>query len=99
MTMGSREQVNLQIRKLWLAYADLLDKEGTDVFTKLDCALWGQVTIHPAVQDKLTNEKKSIKDWLMEKSPVTKWEIVIICYLAGIGHGLFLAKLIIKIAN
>ena len=83
---------------------DRLEKLLTPIWNRHAKQSWSEAARLAFVKQirlviNIANEKKSIKDWLTEKSPVTKWEIAIFCYLAGIGHGLFLAKLIIKIAN
>lgn len=51
----AKEKADDAIRALWVAYRKLSDHQQPDEWSDDDMDLWGHVTRHRAVQDRLSN--------------------------------------------
>lgn len=51
---AARCKVDVAIGRLWIAFREL-SGFGEEAMTPQDCELWGEVTGHKAIQDKLDN--------------------------------------------
>lgn len=54
----ARQRADSAIRKLWLEFRHISDI-SQDALTEQDMALWELVTLHPAIQDRLTPNQPS----------------------------------------